>query len=296
MALTADKKTEYKEGVEIPQPVAGGSRIFAGALTCTNAAGYLVPASDAAGLIFQGIARQHVDNTGGNNGDETCLVRRKPTLARMTLGHAITRANIGDNVFVVDDETVDLVSNVTYGILAGTIAEYIDATGAWVDIEPAILQADVATHISDTSSAHGASAISLADAGDHFSADEANVEAALSKLAKTVTITIPRFTGWTKDGAAHAIGAPALELPVPVRVKRAYAGLGTAPGADKTLALALNAESLLSIAGTDTQGEAEALDIAVAADTDIAITAAETAAGSGAACDVILVAQVDDGE
>ncbi len=56
----------------------------------------------------------------------------------------------------------------------------MDSTHAWVDILPAILQADVATHIADTSEAHAASAISIADAGKFTSA--AQVEAALAEL------------------------------------------------------------------------------------------------------------------
>lgn len=297
MALAADKKTEYKEGVEIPAPVDGGSKIFAGAFTCYNAAGYLVPGADSTGLIFAGIARQYVDNSLGNDGDETCLIRRKPTLVRATLGHAITQANVGDQVFIVDDETLDVVANVTYGIFAGIIAEYIDTTEAWVDIEPAILQADVATHIADTSGAHAASAISTSDSGSHFPAATDTVEEQIQALAKgPFFLTLPRFTGWTKDGSAHAIALPAVESQNPVIVKRAYVNLGTAPGADKTLALTLNSSALASIAGTDTQGEAEALTITVAANTDFIISANETAGGSGANCDIVLEMYLDDGE
>lgn len=140
--------------------------------------------------------------------------------------------------------------------------------------------------------------VSQADAGNHFSSVETTVEAALQKLAKgPYFLTLPTFTGWTKDAADHEITAlPAVESPNPVRVKRAYANLGTAPGADKTLTLKLNDTELLSIAGTDAKGEAEALDIAVAANTDFVIKANETAAGSAANCDIVLVLQIDDGE
>jgi len=214
----------------------------------------------------------------------------------MEFATAISIANVGDNVFLVDDEKVDLTANVTYKIFCGIIAGYIDSTHAWVDIEPAIKQADVATHIADTSAAHSGSAISIDDAGNHFSAAEDDVESALQKLAKTIVIALPGFTGWTKDGADHVIALPALELPVAVIVKRAYVNLGTAPGTSKTLALKLNDTALVSIAETATQGEAESLSIAVAADTDLIIKANETASGAGANCDIILIAQIDDGE
>ena len=108
---------------------------------------------------------------------------------------------------------------------------------------------------------------------------------------------MPRFTGWTKDGAAHAITTiPALESPVAIRIKRAYASVLTAPGTGKTLALTLNGTTLVSVVETAIVGEAEALDIAIAADTDIVISANETSSGAGANCDLILVAYIDDGE
>lgn len=294
-ALADDKKLEWREGVEIAFPVDDGDIIYAGALACVNAAGYLVPGSDSAGLIFMGLAREHADNHDGDDGAVSCLLRRRGLIA-MEFATEISQANVGDNVFIVDDQTVDLTANVTNKIFCGIIAEYIDSTHAWVDIEPAIEQADVATHIADAAGAHAASAISLSDAGAHFAAAEDTVETALQKLAKTIVITLPRFTGWTKDGADKTISLPALELPVPVRVKRAYAALGTAPGSDKTLVLKLNNSTIATIAGTDAAGEDESLDIAIAKDTDLVVKANETAAGQGANCDIILVAQVDDGE
>ena len=87
-------------------------------------------------------------------------------LFKATLGHAITQANIGNDVFIVDDETVDLTANVANKIFCGVIAQYIDSTHAYIDIEPAIKQADVAVHIAKVSGAHSASAISIADAGN----------------------------------------------------------------------------------------------------------------------------------
>jgi hypothetical protein len=195
-ALTADQKTEYKEGVEVPVPVAATTKIFAGAWACVNAAGFMVPGADTAALIFQGISRQYVDNLLGGNGDLTGTVRRRG-LVKATLGHAITQANIGDNVFLVDDETVDLAANVTHLIFCGVIAEYIDSTHAFIDIEPAIRQADVATHIADSSAAHAASAISIADAGSYTA--QTTVEAALQELYPKAPVAI------TDPGASGAI-------------------------------------------------------------------------------------------
>lgn len=179
MALSADKQIEYTEGVDLSIPVDDGDKIYAGAIVCVNAAGYAVVGADTAGLIFMGIAREQADNTSGADGAINVIVRRRG-LFKMKLATAITIANVGDNVFIADDESVDLAGNVTNDIFVGIIASYIDTTHAWIDIEPAIRQADVATHIADTSAAHAASAISVADAGKFT--DKTEVEAALQEI------------------------------------------------------------------------------------------------------------------
>lgn len=186
-ALSADKKIEYTEGVELGFPVINADIIYGGSLVCVNADGYALPGSDTAGLIFQGIAVERVDNSSGNAGDKIVTLRRRG-LVKMTLAHSITQANVGDNVFLVDDESVDVAAQTTNDIFCGIIAGYIDSTHAWVDIEPAIRQADVATHIQDTSAAHAASAISIADAGG-FTATT-TVEAALQELYPKAPVAI----------------------------------------------------------------------------------------------------------
>jgi len=124
----------------------------------------------------------------------------------MTLGTAITQANVGDNVFLVDDQTVDIAANTTNDIFCGIIAAYIDSTHAWVDIEPAVRQADVATHIQDATAAHAASAISVADTGLFTAATDA--EAALAEIyqhLKSAKGVIPIPTPvFTDAGAALA--------------------------------------------------------------------------------------------
>ncbi|MEW6670221.1 MAG: hypothetical protein AB1427_00875 [Thermodesulfobacteriota bacterium] len=185
--LSADKQLELKDGVQIGVPVDDGDKIYGGALVCVNAAGYLVVGADTAGLIFMGVAMERKDNTSGADGALTCRVRRRG-LVKCILGTAISQANVGDNVFLVDDQTVDLVANVTNAIFCGIIAEYVDSTHAWIDIEPAIKQADVATHIADTSAAHAASAISIADAGGYTA--QTTVEAALQEIYPKAPVAI----------------------------------------------------------------------------------------------------------
>jgi hypothetical protein len=189
--LSADKALEYKDGVEAELPVINGDCIYGGSFVCVNAAGYALPGADTAGLIFMGIATERADNTSGALGAIKVPVRRRG-LIKATLGTAITIANVGDNVFLVDDESVDVTAQTTNDIFCGIITEFIDTTHAMIDIEPAIRQADVATHIADASAAHAASAISIADAGT-FTA-QTDVEGALAEIyqdGKSVQGIIP---------------------------------------------------------------------------------------------------------
>jgi len=136
-ALSADKKSEYKEGVEANHPVDDGDTMYAGALSAFNADGYLVPGSDTAGLVFAGVSLDYGDNSDGVDGDVSVRVRRKGVY-KMTISGTITQANVGNKVFLVDDQTVGLAATTTNDIFCGVIVEYIDSTHAYVDIEPAV--------------------------------------------------------------------------------------------------------------------------------------------------------------
>ena len=204
--LDQDKKTEYREGVEISIPVDDGDKIYAGANVCVNAAGYAIRGGDTAGAIFMGISREYADNSSGQDGDISVLVKRRG-LYKMEFATVITIANVGDNVFLKDDHLVDVAGNVSNNILCGNIAEYIDTTHAWVDIEPAIRQADVAVHIADPTAAHAASAVSIADVGTFTTQIE--VEAAIQEIYQAlltakgiINIPTPAF-----DSAGVALAA-----------------------------------------------------------------------------------------
>ena len=135
-ALTEDKQIELQDGVEKDFPVAASQKIFGGALVAVNADGYALEGSDTAGLIFQGVAMGQADNSFGANGAISVVVRRKG-LVKCVIA-AITQANVGDKVYLVDDQTVGLAATTTNDILCGKIAGYVDATHCWVDIEPGV--------------------------------------------------------------------------------------------------------------------------------------------------------------
>lgn len=182
-ALTEDHKLEYREGGELSCPVDDADVIYAGAFVSVNADGYLVDGADESGQIFMGVSLEQKDNSEGSDGDLTCQIRRRGVVKAL-FDTAISQANVGDNAYLVDDQTVDVVGNVTYAIFCGIIAEYIDTTHAWIDIEPAVRSSDAIAHIADGTAAHAASAISILDSGEFT--DEIEAESALAEIYQSL--------------------------------------------------------------------------------------------------------------
>jgi hypothetical protein len=132
-ALTKDRDTIRKEGMYAVYPVKGNAKIYAGGIVCIGTDGYAVPGSDTTGLKFVGISRGYVDNTGGASGAVVVEVRRKGCFNLAASGMAIT--NVGDSVYIIDDQTVGLAATAANDIKCGMISEFVSATSVYVDID-----------------------------------------------------------------------------------------------------------------------------------------------------------------
>jgi hypothetical protein len=131
-ALTKDRATSYREGVEIDFPVAATTKIYAGSLVCVNASGYAVPAADTAGLKFIGVALQQLDNSTGADGDKSLRIRRLGVFEFDAA--SITQAMVGDPMYAVDDHTFDDAAGPTNDVKVGVLVKYASATRGWIDI------------------------------------------------------------------------------------------------------------------------------------------------------------------
>jgi len=192
-ALTTGTNRKKKEGDLLALTVKNANNIYKGAAVCVGADGYLIPGADTAGLIFAGVAYESV----AGNGTLKCRVERKGLFLFAIA--AATIANIGDAVFLADDNTVALAAGVSNAIYCGVISAFESTTSVWVDIYPALLQTDVATHIADTSGAHAAGSISIADEGGFT--EETDSEGALQEIyqdlisaQKVIPIPLNSFT------------------------------------------------------------------------------------------------------
>jgi hypothetical protein len=131
-ALTKDRATPYRDGVEIEFPVAANTKIYAGSLVAANSSGYVVPAADTAGQKFLGVAMGQVDNTGGANGAKSVVVRRAGVFEFDAL--SITQNMVGDGMFLIDDHTFDDAAGAANDIRCGVLVKYVSATKGWIDI------------------------------------------------------------------------------------------------------------------------------------------------------------------
>ena len=134
MPLTQDRDTKSKPGVDYSAPAAAGILVHAGALLVLDASGNATPGETATTLTAAGRAKDRVDNTGGAAGDEQVpydkgVFHYKNSAA----ADEITRAEIGDDCYIVDDETVAKTDGTGTRSIAGKIDE-IDANGVWVKI------------------------------------------------------------------------------------------------------------------------------------------------------------------
>ncbi|HCF3995332.1 TPA: hypothetical protein NID78_006635, partial [Pseudomonas aeruginosa] len=76
MALTKDRNTPRRDGMQFNDPVAANAKIFAGSLVCLDASGNAVPGALSTTIAARGIAQEQVDNTGGAAGAKRIETRR----------------------------------------------------------------------------------------------------------------------------------------------------------------------------------------------------------------------------
>jgi len=138
MALTQDRNTpEIAPNLSLLRvlPVKGGEVIYAGGMVALNADGYAVRAAANPDLKVLGRAEEAVDNTSGADGD--VFVKIKTGIFRYenaTGDDEILKKHIGDECYVVDDETVARTDGDGNRPVAGKVFD-VDNEGVWVKFE-----------------------------------------------------------------------------------------------------------------------------------------------------------------
>jgi len=133
MALSSDRNTPERGGVDYTFPAAGLTTIYGGAIVCLKSDGYATKGAAATGLVAVGRAEERVVNAGAD-GAETIRVRRGIfRYANSAAADAIAAAQIGQVCYIVDDQTVAKTDGGGTRSPAGIVHD-VDVLGVWVQI------------------------------------------------------------------------------------------------------------------------------------------------------------------
>ena len=135
-AATKNRNTPHRAGLSRGLLVAAAAECFAGSIAVINTDGFTEPGSTATGLTAVGVFEQYQDNTAGADGDQVVEVKRGNFYLVNSAGaDEITRADIGQGCYIVDDMTVAKTDGTTTRSPAGLIDD-VDDGGVWVNIDP----------------------------------------------------------------------------------------------------------------------------------------------------------------
>lgn len=108
MALSADKaRDRMGNPIHVPKahPVVASTTIYMGSIVMANAAGYATVGATATGQFALGVATKKVVGNGTNGGVSVPYECGDFEFESGTAGDALTIANVGDQVFLIDDDT-----------------------------------------------------------------------------------------------------------------------------------------------------------------------------------------------
>lgn len=129
-ALTADRDTPRRAGDTYSFPMAASVTCYAGALAVLDSDGNCKPGVTGTGLIAVG--RVAAQATNGATAAAAVVVERGTfRWANSAAADAITKANIGEVCYIVDDQTVAATSGSATRSPAGIVAD-VDDAGVWV--------------------------------------------------------------------------------------------------------------------------------------------------------------------
>lgn len=138
-ALSTGRNTPEAIGDVQEYPVLAATLCYEGGIAVLDGDGYVKPGVTATGLIAAGRFQARADNSAGASGDISAAVKKGVfRFANAAGGDAVTIAHIGDNCYVVDDQTVASVA--TGRSIAGRV-EQVDVLGVWVRMGSAMLAA-----------------------------------------------------------------------------------------------------------------------------------------------------------
>lgn len=129
---TTSQVSSRRDGKQVSfEGLTAADKLLQGVLWARNSSGYIINASDTAGMKVVGLGFAEVDNSAGAAGDMDCVAERGIFLLVNSGTNALTRAHIGQPCYVEDNITV--ASKSTNGVVAGVV-EDVTSAGVWVNV------------------------------------------------------------------------------------------------------------------------------------------------------------------
>ena len=132
--LTAARNTRERLALDFSYPVLANAVVFAGSMVTLTAAGFARNGVQG-GTRVVGVAQSNVNNTGGVSGAISLTVKRGCHQFTNLPADLVTAADIGNDCFMVDDDTVARTNGGATRVIAGKVAalEVMGATSTvWV--------------------------------------------------------------------------------------------------------------------------------------------------------------------
>ena len=132
-AATAARNTRERSGETRAAPIAAAVKCYAGTIAARDANGRLTKGATATTLRGVGVFVADYDNTSGAAGAFNAEARVGIfAFANSASGDAITKADIGADCYIVDDQTVAKTHATNTRSIAGRVFD-VDTDGVWVD-------------------------------------------------------------------------------------------------------------------------------------------------------------------
>lgn len=139
MAATASRNTQTRQlRTQLAIPMKAGAKVYEGCLVAVDATGYLINGATATSLIVMGVADKDYDNTSGSSGDVVANVLCCQAYMGNSGSDAVTQAQVGSTIYMVDNDTVSKTSATSTESAAG-ICTGLDAGGVWVSLAVGIV-------------------------------------------------------------------------------------------------------------------------------------------------------------
>lgn len=131
---TARRDEQYQQGIQFALKLSN-EKVNEGSLVAVNGSGYAINAGDDSGAVFAGVAQETVDNASGSAGDKEIVVR-SGGIVLLTAAFSAAQTNVGDEVCLSDNQSVDLAATTTNDVKCGRIVEVVSSSKVRVALYP----------------------------------------------------------------------------------------------------------------------------------------------------------------